>query len=352
MNTFFKTLTLGIALTTFGAQAQNTEAPYLTKTFTASQIKNLKMRTSGGSLSVAGQTGSEAKLEVYIQQNNWNGRSKDQISKEEIAERLKEYDLTIQQSGDSLIAIVKRKRDNWSDDDWKRSLSISFKAYVPEKINTDVRTSGGSILMENLTGNIGFGTSGGSLKARKLGGVVRGKTSGGSIDVSNCKDDLELTTSGGSIHAENSEGNLNLRTSGGSMDLNGLKGNINARTSGGSIDANGLSGEMKLQTSGSSIHLRAIAGTLDASTSGGSIDAEVIELGKSLSLRTSAGSVTLRMPLDKGLDLDLRANKITANLNNFNGDTDDNRIKGALNGGGIPVRISVSSGNLYLKSSK
>ncbi len=353
MNPFFKTLTLtlGFALASFVLNAQNNDDTYLTKTFTASSVKNLKMRTSGGSLSAVGQTGIEAKIEMYVQQNNWNDRER-KMSKEETEERLKEYDFSIVQKGDSLIAIAKRKKENWDNDDWKRSLSISFKAFVPEKMNTDVKTSGGSVSMKNLNGNIGFATSGGSLHARKLSGVVRGKTSGGSIEVSESKDDIELKTSGGSITAETSEGNLKFSTSGGSMHLSDLKGTIDANTSGGSIHADDLTGDIKLRTGGSSINLRGIAGTLDAATSGGSIDAEIVQLGKSLTLRTSAGSVTLRIPLDKGIDLDLHANKISMPLSHFEGDTETDRINGKLNGGGIPVKVSVSSGNLTVKSTK
>ena len=146
------------------------------------------------------------------------------------------------------------------------------------------------------------------------------------------------------------DGTIDLKTSGGSISLDNLKGKTNAITSGGSIKATELRGESIVKTSGGSIVLREIRGTLDAATSAGSIDAEILELGKSLNLSVSAGSMTIKMPMDKGATLDWSANKINvSSLNNFQGNTEKDSIKGTLNGGGIPVNFRVSNGNLTVK---
>ena len=55
------------------------------------------------------------------------------------------------------------------------------------------------------------------------------------------------------------------------------------------------------------------------------------------------------MPRNKGVDLNLSADKIkTGTLNNFNGNTEDDQIRGPLNGGGVPVTVSASSGRINL----
>ena len=105
-----------------------------------------------------------------------------------------------------------------------------------------------------------------------------------------------------------------------------------------------------MKTSGGSIALREIYGTLDAATSAGSLDAEILELGKSLNLSVSSGSMTVKMPMNKGVDLDCTAQKInTGTLYNFKGNTEKTSLKGTLNGGGIPVTMRVSSGTLTIK---
>lgn len=328
--------------------AQNSdEKPYMTKKFSAAAIKALNVRTSGGSINVSGQRG-EAKVEVYIRSNNWNGKS--ELSKEEIEDRLKEYELTVAMEGETLACKSKRKNENekW---DWKQALSISFKITVPEKTATDLATSGGSIKLAKLSGTQNFSTSGGSLHLEDLSGVVKGRTSGGSIQLANCHDQLDLATSGGSIKADACKGDIKLVTSGGSINLTQVDGNIRAGTSGGSIKGGDIKGELVASTSGGSIRLTGVAAALKASTSAGGIDAEITALGKYLDLSTSAGGIHVQMPLNKGLDLDLRANRVNVGtLNNFNGTMEKDRVNGKFNGGGTLVTMRASSGSISVNN--
>ncbi len=344
MKTYSLFLSLLFIATLVFAQKDG-ETPYFTKTFNAGSVKALNVRTSGGSINVTGQSG-DAKVEIYVRSNNWNGSS--QLSKEEITERLKDYELTVALDGETLVCKSKRKNesDKW---DWKQGLSISFKITVPEKTTTDLATSGGSIKLAKLSGNQNFATSGGSLHLEQLSGNVKGRTSGGSIHLSNSREQLDLATSGGSIKAEGCNGDIKLVTSGGSIQLDGLSGNVRATTSGGSIKGGDIKGELTAVTSGGSIRLTGVAAALKASTSAGGINAEIVSLGKYLDLSTSAGGIHVQMPMNKGLDLDLRANRVNVGtLNNFNGIMEKDRVNGKLNGGGTLVTMRASAGSISL----
>ncbi|WP_247233121.1 DUF4097 family beta strand repeat-containing protein [Telluribacter sp. SYSU D00476] len=336
-------LLIWVLVASAAAYAQsNDETPYSTKTFSGS-LSALRVETSGGSISVEGNNSSGVKVEMYVRPNNWNGR--DNLSSKEIEERLQDYDIDIRTEGSTVIATAKRRN---RDNDWKRSLSIGFKVYTPRNMQTNLRTSGGSIRIASLTGEQNFTTSGGSIKVRDLDGVVRGRTSGGSIEVDKCSKDVELVTSGGSIKANDLNGKIMLRTSGGSIALNNLDGDIEAKTSGGSIKGEGIKGALNTGTSGGSIRLAGVAASLRASTSAGAIEVDFDKLGDYVTLATSAGSVRVHMPLDKGLDLDLRGNKVNVPLKNFSGHAGNDRVEGRLNGGGIPVKLSASSGSVYI----
>ncbi len=102
-------------------------------------------------------------------------------------------------------------------------------------------------------------------------------------------------------------------------------------------------------TSGGSIHLNEVSGDIQAHTSGGSINADVLKLGKYLTLSTSGGSVHATVPGGQGLDLDLSGNRVNTVVTNFSGTAKDNRVKGSMNGGGIPVKMSTSGGSTELK---
>jgi hypothetical protein len=325
------TFLLAVALSTT-AHAQSDNAPYLTKSLNSVSIQNVIARTSGGSITVNGVSGGDARIEVYIK-----GQNNRTLTKAEIEKKLAEdytFDITTANGQLNATASQKNKMFNWRD-----ALSISYKIYVPKNVSTNLNTSGGSIVMADLNGNHDFSTSGGSLSLSQLTGNINGRTSGGSINIVNSKNQITLKTSGGSIKAQNCSGNINLSTAGGSLSLNDLDGTIDAHTSGGSVSANNISGELITHTSGGSIGLQNISGSVDASTSGGSINATLVKVGKYISLDNSGGSINLKMP-NQGLNLNLRANKIRINqLTNFNGSKDDDNVNGTINGGGVPVKV-------------
>lgn len=337
-------LTIFALLMAVGAYAQSSnKEPFFTKDFSETSLNALKVQTSGGSITVEGTRGSGVRVEMYVQANNWNDRD---ITDKEIEDRLNLYDITIRREGNMVVALAKPKNSN--NMNWKKGLSIAFKVFTPRTITTDLKTSGGSIRLASLTGEQNFSTSGGSIHVNDLKGTIRGRTSGGSIEAINCSDDVDLTTSGGSIKAEGMVGNIRLITSGGSISLAELNGKIKASTSGGGVRADGIRGDLDASTSGGSIRMKNLAASVKASTSAGSIEADFAQLGEFVSLTTSSGSVRVNMPLNKGLDLDLRGNKVAIDLKNFDGRMDRDRVQGSLNGGGIPIKLTASSGSVYV----
>ncbi|TDB64164.1 DUF4097 family beta strand repeat-containing protein [Arundinibacter roseus] len=335
-------LLLSLALLFLHAEAQKRDdTPYMTKDFAENNLSNLRVQTSGGSIQVEGTRNSGVRVEMYIRGNSWNGND---ISDEELKERLDDYELVVRREGTTVVAMARPKDSNGMN--WKKGLSISFKVFTPRSMTTDLKTSGGSIRMASLEGEHSFKTSGGSIKIKDMKGKMQGRTSGGSIEAYDCSDEVDLITSGGSIKAGSMIGNIRLVTSGGSITLGQMDGNVVAATSGGSIKGDDITGELDAKTSGGSIRLTKMAASVKARTSAGSIDADFDSLGKYLSLSTSAGSVNVSMPLNKGMDLDLRGNKVSIPLRNFNGTSEKNRVQGSMNGGGISVQLSASSGSV------
>lgn len=302
--------------------AQDKDTPYQTKTLHNEQIRAVDLQTSGGSLTVEGVNDAEARLEVFVRPNNGNNK----LSKQEIDELLKEsHDLEITVSNGQLKAVSKTKKNVRNS-----KISVSFKAYVPKAAAASLNTSGGSLSVNGIAGK------------------VNGTTSGGSIRISNLNNDIDLKTSGGSITASNTTGSLNLMTSGGSIKLNNLKGSIRAHTSGGSIKGEEIKGELIAKTSGGSISIDRMSGSVELATSAGSTHLQMLEIDKYVKVDVSAGSVDLQLPLNKGLDLNLAANRISVPLNNFSGVNEKDKIVGKINGGGASVRVSASAGNLKI----
>jgi hypothetical protein len=326
-----------------GFQGFTLSAQYLQKPLSGLSIQQVSAETSGGNISVTGVPDNEAKLEVYIRDNKGQD-----LSNEEIKKRLDEqFDLIITTDNHSLHVAARPKHDHIN---WNRSLSISFKVYVPENASTDLKTSGGNITLKKLTGSAQeFRTSGGNLDIDQVSGKIHGKTSGGNINISDSKDVIDLGTSGGNIEATHCEGDMHLTTSGGELRLRLLKGTIRATTSGGNVKGEVIEGELVARTSGGNIRFTDLSCSLNGVTSGGDINVSFKEMGKYLELNNSSGDVTVQLPQGKGLNLQISADKIkTGTLSNFNGKVDEKHIDGALNGGGIPVKIDSNSGDVTL----
>jgi len=287
--------------------AQTSSDPYLTKNFTLNGPGELEVETSGSSVAVTGRSGNEVLVEMYVKHNGKEISS----STAEVEDLLDNYVIDISQSGNTITLKVKGKSGlNWKE---MNKLNLSFKLQVPEKMSTDFESSGGSI---SLTGVAG---------------------------------DQNVKTSGGSIRIADSSGKISTRSSGGSFSLSQFTGEVDVQTSGGAVNISGMSGVLAIGTSGGSVNLEDISGGIDAQTSGGSIRANLSEVDEAISFRSSGGSISLAVPAQLGLNLDLRGGRVNTKLSNFDGEVKRDLIVGELNGGGHLLSMQSSGGSINLE---
>jgi DUF4097 and DUF4098 domain-containing protein YvlB len=117
------------------------------------------------------------------------------------------------------------------------------------------------------------------------------------------------------------------------------------------VQGDNIEGELVTGTSGGGIDLRHMDCSLEANTSGGSLNAQMTGVGKYLRLSASAGNISIELPAQKGLDLNLRAENINhpEKISGFSGEWEKSHINGSVNGGGIPVDVHASSGDIELR---
>lgn len=298
--TLFSLMALALlALVAAPAAAQQSEDAYRVEKFNINGPVSLEVGTSGGSIKVVGSDSREVTVEMYV-------RRRGNYIKPGRAD-LSSYEIEILQDGNVVTAIARKESINWD-----RDYTISFVVYAPTETRTRLRTSGGSVTALNLNGT------------------------------------QELRTSGGRITVEGINGDMVLRTSGGRISINDVRGDVEARTSGGAIRAESIIGAASLRTSGGSIQARGISGNLEARTSGGSITAELLSPDEFVDLRTSGGSINIKIPRKMGYELDLKGNRVNVELNNFSGRTERDRITGTIDGGGTKVSARTSGGSVNL----
>ena len=293
---------------------------------------------SGGSLTVLSefgaieiQTAAQDKVEVVITKES---KSK---SVEAVEKMLVDFELVFEQEGSDvhIRGAFKQGLEHWQKQ--LNQLEICFLVTVPQQYNVDLNTIGGSVSVADLTGDVRVRTSGGSLRFQSITGTVLGHTSGGSIE------------------AVDVAGDVQVRTSGGSLRFGAIQGFISGRTSGGSIKVVDCSGGTNVRTSGGGIWLGGIGKNVNARTSGGSIQAAMTTQPQSeCSLRTSGGQITFTLIPDVAVDLEAKASggRVSTDFaveSTIQGKVPKNRLEGSINGGGPLLKLRTSGGNIHLQ---
>lgn len=255
-------------------------------------------------------------------------------------EYLSENPVTFAQEGNTLTIQETRGR-NITSGFWLFGVSRTECRYVvtvPASFNTRLKTSGGGIVVSDLTGTVKANTSGGGLRFVRVRGPIDGHTSGGGIRVADC------------------EGTIKIDTSGGGIDVNGGSGDLDGDTSGGSVSVKNFRGPVQVESSGGGIAIENVEGRVNGHTSGGSISARFATPPiDEIKLHTSGGGVTFRVPGDAAFHLDASTSGggVSSDLPiTVSGKISRGKLVGAINGGGKPVVLRSSGGSISVRENQ
>jgi DUF4097 and DUF4098 domain-containing protein YvlB len=187
----------------------------------------LGVDTSNGGVTVQGVEGIEA-VSVTI-----TLRSKGETL-EEAQDRVDRIVYHVEQSGNRITA---RYRASEQEADVRRYSGVDFDVLVPVETRVEVETSNGAITVEDVDGTIRLDTSNGAIDVYDSSGSVNADTSNGRIEVVRFVGDLQLDTSNGEVWIEAVTGSVDAETSNGSVHYIGTPetGSNRLRTSNGSI---------------------------------------------------------------------------------------------------------------------
>jgi hypothetical protein len=305
--------------------AQENKIPTLSKTFDLNQPGSLYARSSGGGIEVITNDQNKVVIQAFIRKNGFLLAPSDPMVKEV----LEDYNVNIGKDGTEISATVER-RTNFNL--WK-NVGISLTISVPREMSCNVSSSGGGIDISGVAGNHKFSSSGGGVHLDNIKGSTEASSSGGGVKVTNSNGELHVSSSGGGVHVDEAHGNVFAHSSGGGVKLLNIHGDADANSSGGGVTVTGDCGYVK------------------ATSSGGSVKVDLVKISKELYLRSSGGGVDaiIRNGYKLGLNLDLSSEHVNIDLRNFSGKSEKNRVNGTMNGGGIPVYMHASGGNVNVR---
>jgi len=228
------------------------------KTFPIDPGKDLRIKTSGGDVTVTSWDNSQVYIKVL-----GNDNAKDDIH----------YEFS---NTDSYVELITESKSNFGN--WFGGISLKIEVKVPQKFNAKIHTSGGELKLGGVEGNHQLTTSGGDIICKDFAGSLELSTSGGDINLAGRDSKINASTSGGDIKLDYEGKNfgINLSTSGGDISVK-LPSNFDAAmelsTSGGEVNCNlTLNNASKLSDHKIVADLNNGGMDFSAHTSGGDID--------------------------------------------------------------------------------
>ena len=229
------------------------------------------------------------------------------------------------------------------------NIDADFGKITLEKVNgndINVSSSSGSLTLTNVraTGDIFSKSDFGSIT------FENGSAASFTVESSSGKVTLTKLTVRGALIITNDFGDIELnQVMAGSYDLDSNSGGI-------TID--GAKGSMKAQTDFGSINIKNAENvTVDLKSNSGGVDFSG-SLGEGPhSIQSDFGSITLSIPTDSELDVDLNTDlgsissdiPITVTLD---GESGNNHQTGTMNGGGAELVVQTNNGSIEIKSIK
>ncbi|UWZ82605.1 DUF4097 family beta strand repeat-containing protein [Occallatibacter riparius] len=172
--------------------------------------------------------------------------------------------------------------------------------------------------------------------------------------------DLEGRTSDGGLKVAGLNGTVQLQTSDGSVDLSDVSGAVRLKASDGSIQMRNISGTLESRSSDGRVQIDGQFTGVQVHTSDGSLDltmAEGTKLGIASRIESSDGRVMIHVPRTLAADLEVHTSdgRIQCDLplvmDGFNSKSDSgHNLRGRVNGGGVPLSIRTSDGNVTIAS--
>jgi DUF4097 and DUF4098 domain-containing protein YvlB len=140
----------------------------------------------------------------------------------------------------------------------------------------------------------------------------------------------------------------------GDVSAKSLEGELDFTTGDGRLDLEDVDGSLRLHTSDGSSRVSGRFDILDVRTSDGRLEVEArpgSQLREPWDIRSSDGSVTLKIPGDLAADVELRTSdgSITTNIPIVvEGNFGRHEIRGKMNGGGNRLSVHTSDGSVTL----
>jgi hypothetical protein len=284
---------------------------------------DLTVQTGSGTITV--RRGDSSKVEIHgkIHANHWGVGGEADARIHEI-----ETKPPIEQNGNTI------RVGHFDDRDRDRNISISYELIVPAESKAHAESGSGEQSVNGINGPVDASSGSGNQYIANIGGQARARTGSGEIELNSIGGNSQATAGSGSIRAV------------------GIAGGLTASSGSGNIKLEQTAaGDVEISTGSGDIEIQGAKGSVRATTGSGSIHAQGRPTGV-WRLRSGSGDVTAELPKDAAFDVVARAssgNIETSHEMTVEGTLSRRQLHGKVNGGGVLVDLSTSSGTINIR---
>ncbi|MDQ2788067.1 MAG: DUF4097 domain-containing protein [Chloroflexota bacterium] len=163
-----------------------------------------------------------------------------------------------------------------------------------------------------------------------------------------------ITSSNGRIDVTGIAGQFDLSTSNGIITARDVDGNVSAQTDNGRVSVIGGRGMLRLGSSNGIVEVQNVEATgLDLHTSNGRVSfTGSLALGSKNTVETSNGTVSIILPPESALSVDLRSGNGSVHVNGFpvttSGENKRNVVQGVINRSDADLTVHTGNGSITL----
>ncbi len=225
----------------------------------------------------------------------------------------KVLDIVIVEESEGVAVSVRKAEGGKKILGWGGVQFTSVDIIVPESYRMIMRTSGGDITINNISGAKDLDSGGGDIGLVGTAGDIRAFSEGGDISISSNNGSVDLSSGGGDIRALMINGAVQATSDGGTIVLDSTDGPVSAYSASGDCS-------ISFRGKNNGIEARTTSGDLDLKTSA-SIKANLLA-------HTGSGMIIVQYP---GADVSEKSFV---------------SYKADINGGGKEIRLRTESGNI------
>lgn len=234
-NLTFIAILLCIATVSFGQEK--------TKSKTFTNIKNIRLSTASGDITIKKSSSNETKVNVRYTYDE------------------SDFQIIMEEGDGRLVLEEKFERGSHSG-------TSNWTVEVPEHMTMRLKTGSGDVRINQVTANIKSNTGSGDLELTAVKGVLDFNTGSGDAELENIDGELNLNTGSGNISLRDSKGTYDLNAGSGDIRFEKVNGNFQVNTGSGDIKASSvtIAGSSKFNT-GSGNATVSLAGDLKSNIS-------------------------------------------------------------------------------------